>query len=366
MKNVYQELKKIMDHEKQEDHSSALVFSGISKKTQQIQSISPLTGDASLRQYYRIQQKNGKTMILMKTQPFIKDGSRYPFLSVQKYLQSCKVEVPDIFYQDARRGWIFLEDLGDITLLKKLGQLQLKGYISEKSLYELALNSLIQLQIHASPDGLKWKKNQKTVLEAFCLKFDFEKLMWEVHFTLENFYIHFLKRKIKQKEYQNIIKNFGKICKFLAQQPTVLTHRDFHSRNIMVTKNLKGTSRCVMIDFQDARMGPLQYDLVSLLKDSYYQLSDMEIQSLIHYYLNRYESIAEKTIHRDHFMHVFDLMAIQRNFKAIGSFASFMNHRNDSQYLKYIGTSFENIRKTLIRYPEYSTLFESLFYHYHF
>lgn len=156
---------------------------------------------------------------------------------------------------------------------------------------------------------------------------------------------------------------FQEICRVLAAEPKVLTHRDFHSRNVMV---LPQGPEFVMIDFQDARMGPAQYDLVSLLRDSYYQLEETQVQRLLSYYVVRFEAISGKALSRERFQEVFDYMTIQRNFKAIGSFASFMNRRNDPAYLKYIGNTFENIRRTLLKYPQFSELREVLFHYYYF
>jgi aminoglycoside/choline kinase family phosphotransferase len=121
-----------------------------------------------------------------------------------------------------------------------------------------------------------------------------------------------------------------------------------------------------MIDFQDARLGPAQYDLASLLKDSYYQLEESQIQRLLDYFVIRWEAVSGERLDRAHFEYVFDLMAIQRNFKAIGSFASFLNKRGNATYLKYIGNTFENIRRTFLKYPQYSRLREVLFHYYYF
>jgi aminoglycoside/choline kinase family phosphotransferase len=158
----------------------------------------------------------------------------------------------------------------------------------------------------------------------------------------------------------------SQICQILADEPTVFTHRDFHSRNIMAVPGNEGKPRLVMIDFQDGRMGPAQYDLASLLKDSYYQIEEAQIERLLDYYLVRREALSGAKIDRDHFIKVFDLMSVQRNFKAIGSFASFLNRRGNPGYLKYIGNTFENIRRTLLKYPEYSDLREVLFHYYYF
>ena len=124
--------------------------------------------------------------------------------------------------------------------------------------------------------------------------------------------------------------------------------------------------RLVMIDFQDARLGPAVYDLASLLKDSYYQLEEVQIERLLDYYIARYEAASGEGMDRAHLRKMFDLMSVQRNFKAIGSFASFLMKRGDPGYLKYIGNTFENIRRTLIKYPQYARLREVLFHYYYF
>ncbi len=190
--------------------------------------------------------------------------------------------------------------------------------------------------------------------------------MWEVNFTIEHFYKTYLARDLPKEDLEVITSSFTKICKTLAAQPTVFTHRDFHSRNIMITPISKEENRLVMIDFQDARMGPCQYDLASLLRDSYYQLDELQVRRLIEYYIVRREALSGERIDRDEFFRLFDLMAIQRNFKAIGSFASFLNRRGNPGYLKYIGNTFENIRRTLLKYPEFSQLREVLFHYYYF
>jgi aminoglycoside/choline kinase family phosphotransferase len=134
----------------------------------------------------------------------------------------------------------------------------------------------------------------------------------------------------------------------------------------MVVPQKNAEDRLVMIDFQDARMGPAQYDLASLLRDSYYQLEESQIQRLLDYYVIRWEAVTGKRIDRAQFEYVFDLMSVQRNFKAIGSFASFHNKRGNATYLKYIGNTFENIRRVLLKYPSYSALREVLFHYYYF
>jgi N-acetylmuramate 1-kinase len=317
-----------------------------------ITSVHRIPGDASTRRYYRI-TSGGKSYIAMQMEVFSEHGDELPFLRVQRHLSEAKVDVPQILDMDPARGYILLEDLGDITLLRRLQEVS--SVDVERHLYEKVIDQLIQLQVFASPE------KKPSNIQAYNLRFDHEKLMWEMNFTIEHFYQLHLKREMSAGDKKAMLDGLSEICTTLAAQPTVLAHRDFHSRNIMVADE-----RLVMIDFQDAQMGPAQYDLVSLLKDSYYQLEESQIKGLIHYYIARYEAISGKALNRDEFFYIFDLMAVQRNFKAIGSFASFLNRRGNATYLKYIGNTFENIRRTLLKYPQYSPLREGLFHYYYF
>lgn len=333
------------------------------KASKAIDSIVKLPGDASTRSYFRVTSA-GKTYIAMKMEAFDEHGDNLPFLVVQKHLASAGVDVPAVLDTDPAKGFILLEDLGDVTLLRELQEVSSDDV--ERHLYERVIDELVRLQVEASP------KRKPAQIEAYRLRFDREKLMWEVNFCVEHFYEKYLKRDLKAADRKIIQDGFEDICGQLAAEPTVLTHRDFHCRNIMVAPGESGANggksepRLVMIDFQDARMGPAQYDLASLLKDSYYQLEEVQIQRLMNYYVARWEALSGERLDRERFHKVFDLMHVQRNFKAIGSFASFLNRRGNATYLKYIGNTFENIRRTLLKYPEYSRLREVLFHYYYF
>jgi aminoglycoside/choline kinase family phosphotransferase len=335
-------------------------LSGWVKASKAIDSLVKLPGDASTRSYYRV-GSGDRTYIAMKMEEFTEHGDNLPFLVVQRHLASAGVDVPAVLDTDPKRGFILLEDLGDITLLREL-----QGVCSadvERHLYERVIDELVRLQVEASP------KRKPAPIEAYKLRFDHEKLMWEVNFCIEHFYETYLKRAIRPEDRKIMVDGFSEICSTLANEPTVLTHRDFHCRNVMVTPGADGNKdkpRLVMIDFQDARLGPAQYDLASLLKDSYYQLEEEQLQHLINYYVARWEGLSGERLDREHFRYIFDLMHVQRNFKAIGSFASFLNRRGNATYLKYIGNTFENIRRTLLKYPRYAQLREVLFHYYYF
>jgi aminoglycoside/choline kinase family phosphotransferase len=351
---VIEEIRKIMENQ---------IVEFVSTSASGLESLVKLPGDASSRKYYRAILKDGhgvKSMIVMKAEPFVDQGLELSFLVVRDHLERSGVRVPRVHDVDPARGLVLLEDLGDVTLLRLLQECA--DSESERHYYERVIDALVQLQVRAGPEGAARK------IEAFSLEFDLEKLMWETHFTIEHFYEKYLKREISAEHRKILEDGFHEICSRLAAEPRVLAHRDFHSRNVMVLPGTgpQGQAEYVMIDFQDARMGPAQYDLVSLLKDSYYQLDEAQIQRLIDYYIARYEALSGQSLDRQRFIEIFDIMAVQRNFKAIGSFASFLNRRGDASYLKYIGNTFENIRRTLLKYPRYSPLREVLFHYYYF
>lgn len=327
----------------------------LSKVTGDLSRWEKLPGDASTRKYYRLAHGD-LSYILMSAEPFASEGERYPFLEVRAHLAHSGVDVPNVIEVDPTGGFILLEDLGDQTLLKRLETVSDPDV--ERQHYERAIDALVQLQYAGAPTKARHP------IAAFSQRFDYEKLMWEVKFAIEHFYLGILKRQMSPDDHAVLLDGFDKICKILARQPTVLTHRDYHSRNIMLPKGK--SDRFVMIDFQDARMGPAQYDLASLLRDSYYQLPETQVRKLVDYYLARWKAVSGESLRRRSFLRIFDLMSVQRNFKAIGSFASFMNKRGDPGYLKYIGNTFENIRRNLLKFPEFSRLREVLFHYYYF
>ena len=131
----------------------------------------------------------------------------------------------------------------------------------------------------------------------------------------------------------------------------VVCHRDYHSRNIMVVNE-----EVVVIDFQDARMGLPQYDLVSLLEDCYYKVSRDNKHDLKMIYWDNFLQKNCPQESKEEYLRLYDLMTIQRTFKALGSFAYIYKNRNDIRYLKYIGYAFENLRDVLFRYDEFRDL----------
>lgn len=294
--------------------------------------ISPLAGDASSRKYYRIISQQ-QSWVLMQWEPF--NPESYPFLSVLNHFKQSGVHVPQVVAVSGKEGLLLLEDLGDLTLERKFWENQNQEVALPY--YKKTLDEILKVHFLAS-------KN-KGPCTAFGIQFDTEKLLWELNYGFEHLVLGVLKFIPKNNSTQKI---FLDICEKLNREPKFIAHRDYHSRNVMLKFD-----EVVLIDFQDARMGAIQYDLVSLLRDSYVNISDEIEQTLLNYYLERAASYLPKDFSREHFDYIYNLQTIQRCFKACGSFASFYQTRGDTRYLKYLLPTLRRVIKSVSHFPEY-------------
>lgn len=312
-----------------------------------LEEIDKLTGDASTRRYYRLFTNQG-TFVVCLDNPFTESAETHPFLSVQQFLANNKVKVPAILDHNLSRGYLLQEDLGNTTLLHHMSSITSRE--EEFQIYKKIVDQLMEL--HRIPQSAVTNPN------LFKLKFDFQKYMDETRFTFK-YFLNFFSKIQDENIVSELESLFEPIMQRLASKPMVITHRDFHSRNIMVNKG-----EYVFIDFQDARWGIPQYDLVSLLEDCYYKLDGENHRKLKEHYFN---SLGEKILgqSRDEFEDYFADMLIQRVFKAVGSFCYIYNWRKDDRYLKYIGFAMEKIRMVMMDNPRYSALQKKLFEHYY-
>jgi len=300
-----------------------------------------LKGDASDRSYFRVnyQVKSRPTedssIIIMQLKAA--DAGKEPdFNRMQKFLIHLDIPVPEILYYDVERGLLFLEDGGDTHLEDLARNSNIIPW------YKKAIDLIVTMQTRVT-------QNMRPYCPAFALKFDVEKLMWEMDFMIKHYIQGYLKRGLSQDEESKLRTALLGLCETLAAEEKVFVHRDFHSRNLMVRED-----DLMLIDFQDARMGPRQYDLVSLLKDSYVTLKEETRNELINYYLQRIEQEEGRPLPA--FREIFDLMSIQRNLKAIGTFAfQYMEHKNE-RYLQYLDPTLQHIRDTLQSRPDLEPL----------
>ena len=296
--------------------------------------VEKLTGDASTRKYYRVLTST-KSYVVCLDNPITDPQNEPTFLTLQKVLHEEKVRVPLIFDKDLGTGYILEEDLGDVTFLREISQIN--GPADELNFYYQAID--LMHSIH------KIKVEPYQDLPFSKLAFDTEKLYAEMEFTKKYFLKMYLGVDVNSMGVELLYKKLHDICFFLSGEPRVLVHRDYHSRNIMIKDGEQ-----IVIDFQDARMGTPIYDLVSLLEDCYYRISDKNKETLIRYYYETYFKNFDQTKTFDGFLYLYDMMAIQRVYKAIGSFAFIYADRKDQRYIKYMGFAFENIRNIMLKY----------------
>lgn len=297
--------------------------------------ILPLAGDASNRKYFRVVQSEN-SWVLMMWEPFNPD--EYPFLSVLQHFAQNGVHVPKVVGMSPSEGLVLLEDLGDLTLERRFWENQNQETVT--FFYRMALDEIIKIHGKATQN--------KSNCTAFKIQFDTEKLLWELNYGRDNLILGVLNANLSPKVQEELQKIFLNICETLHQEPKVICHRDYHSRNLMIKLD-----KMFVIDFQDARMGPIQYDLVSLFKDSYVDLEDETVKQLMSYYLEQSKEFLPKNFSKDHFDRIYEIQSLQRCFKACGSFASFYHQRGDKRYLKYLTPTLKRVLKCLIQFPQY-------------
>jgi len=301
-----------------------------------------LAGDASSRRYFRI-VSDQKSWVLMSWEAF--DSENYPFLSVRNHFDDCGVRVPRVEALDSSQGLVLLEDLGDLTLERRFWESQSQN--TSVVFYKMAIDEMVKIHFNAT--------EKKSNCTAFKIKFDTEKFLWEMNYGKDNLLSGLLKFQMSDKVTAEIQKIFLDICQRLDREPKRIAHRDYHSRNLMIKLD-----EMSVIDFQDARLGPVQYDLVSLLKDSYVDMNEEMCALLMEDYLQKMEDRTKTKFSRSEFNLIYELQSVQRCFKACGSFASFFHQREDRRYLKYLSGTLKRVMKSIEVFPEYKVFAQLL------
>ncbi len=266
-------------------------------------SVTQIQGDASSRQYFRVRDE--ERSLVACYDPLFEGSSppSYPFLVMHDLCVRHGIAVPAIMATDPQKGLLLLEDCGDF-LLQNLVGVETEKQIARR--YREIIDLLLQFQAINGPNNMV----------PFSLSFDKEKLMFEFDFFIRHALQEFFAPRFNQELIPRLRTEFASIAEILVKpQHFVLNHRDFHSRNILVHHD-----KAVVIDFQDARMGLAQYDAVSLIRDSYVQLNPSLTEELKAYHYNALRSEKLSTMSYDEYLYYFDIMAFQRNIKAIGTF----------------------------------------------
>ncbi|HSR70058.1 MAG TPA: phosphotransferase [Acidobacteriota bacterium] len=287
-------------------------------------SISKLVGDASSRQYYRLVRENGESFILAAyPEPF--NAREFPYKQVYDLLTEIGLPVPRMLALDGEHGIVLQQDLGDETLKKRL----VKASPQERQAYfRRAIDHMVTLQ----EEGTRALRPHWT---AYHLAFDEEKLRWELRFFKRYYVDHY--RKLSLTQGVALEEEFDDLAQELSRRPLRLCHRDYHVRNLMLHED-----RLFLIDFQDARRGPLTYDLVSLLKDSI-DLPQTELSSLVSYYRSR----SPQPVPEEDFLREFELMSVQRLLKALGTYAYQIVVRENFIYEQYVRGSLQRALRSV-------------------
>jgi N-acetylmuramate 1-kinase len=303
----------------------------------------PLTGDASDRKYFRIIPADGPAIVLALHATAI-EFATLAFARVATLMQQVPLPVPAILGHSDALGILALQDLGDVTLQAHLGAASPSEHAA---LYREAVSLVEQLQRRGdalrSPD-----------YPPYAIAFDVEKLTWELDFFLKHFVEGYRGVALSAAERAAFAGEWATIAGELAAEPRVLCHRDYHSRNLMLHDG-----SLHIIDFQDARMGPDTYDLASLLRDSYVDITDRDLDDLIAYFLalKTRDGVSPDA---DEFRRRFDLMAVQRNLKALGTFGYQTMTRSNPVYIKYMPRTLRYVRRNLEKHPRFTRLRELL------
>ena len=315
----------------------------------QVTTVVPLTGDASDRKYFRVLLRNAPTQVLA-VHPQAIEFERLPFANVSRLYSAMPVPVPRILGHSNPLGIIALEDLGDVTLQAHLGA---ASFTEHKALYREAVTLIDTLQRRgaelASPEYV-----------PYAIAFDVEKLTWELQFFTKHFLEGYRGAALSASARSALAAEYAAIVEELAAEPRVLCHRDYHSRNLMLHEG-----RLYIIDFQDTRMGPDTYDLVSLLRDSYMDFTEQQVEDLVAFFLalRGTPGGGHPASEAKEFRRRFDLMALQRNLKALGTFGFQTISRGNPVYIQYIPRTLNYVRGNMERDPRFGRLRELLAEH---
>jgi N-acetylmuramate 1-kinase len=308
----------------------------LSEKNIEAQSVVPLTGDASDRRYFRVLLKNGPPIVLaMHAGPI--DFAAMPFVSIARLLAAVPLPVPAILHHSNELGVLGLEDLGDVTLQAHLGT---ASPAEHAALYRQAVTLIVRMQ-------QRGEELRSDDYPPYRVAFDVDKLTWELEFFVKHYLLAYKGAALPDQDRNLLRQEWSSMVEELAADPRVLCHRDYHSRNLM----LHG-GQLYMIDFQDARMGPDTYDLASLLRDSYVDLTAPQVDELIAFFL----ALKGISGHDAEFRRRFDLMALQRNLKALGTFGYMTTSRNNTVYIQYIPRTLAYVKANLARHPRFERL----------
>ena len=287
--------------------------------------ITVASADASFRKYYRL-TNHLQSYLLMDSSLELK--SLKPFLAVTQKLITVNVQAPKILEQNLEEGFLILEDFGSTHYLDLLHA------DNFEALYKKAIDEIIKMQ-----------DADVSLLPIYNKDF----LLFEMDLMQTWYMEKLLPVSLSEKQKETIKNTLSSIADVVLEQPqNVFVHRDFHSRNIMLTKN----DSVGVIDYQDAMNGSITYDLASLLEDSYIEFERADILRLVLYFRDKKGlDIDDAT-----FIKWFDFTSMQRHIKVLGIFARLFKRDGKKGYLKDIPLTLKYLFDTAKLYDETKAL----------
>ena len=292
--------------------------------------LEPASADASFRRYFRAWAADGTTRVVMDAPPDKEDIG--PFLRVAALLAECEVHVPQVHAADSARGLVLLEDLGSELYLTRL-----RAGADPDVLYADALQALLRIQLHGREAARVLPPYDRAALER------------EMALMPEWFCARHLQLVLDDADRGVLAESFEFLTLEALAQPLVFVHRDYHSRNLM----LLPSANPGIIDFQDALLGPVGYDLVSLLKDCYIDWPRARVERWVSAYraqLLGCDGLAGAS--EQEFLRWFDLIGLQRHIKVLGIFARLWYRDGKHGYLADLPRTFGYVQDAVRRYPE--------------
>jgi len=300
----------------------------------EIFTIAPASADASFRRYFRATFADGTTKVVMDAPP--QHENCEPFLHIGRLFEDAGTHVPHVYAKDLTQGFLLLSDLGNTTYLQALSR------DNAKQLYSAATDALIDIQLASKKDELP--------------PYDEALLRRELNLFPEWYIGKHLGMTLSDKQKSKLEEAFARILANNLAQPCVYVHRDYHSRNLMVTEPNPG-----ILDFQDAVHGPITYDLASLFKDAYIKWEEDEVMD----WLIRYWEKARKAglpVREDfgEFYRDYEMMGVQRHIKVLGIFARLYHRDGKDGYLKDMPLVMDYLVRACERYIDLKPLLNLL------
>lgn len=295
-----------------------------------ILTVQPMAGDASVRRYSRVTTASG-TYIALDASELI--DSCAPFVAIAKALHVLGLQAPAILAADMQQGWLLLSDFGDQTYLRALTK------DNVDVLYQRALKALSILQT--------CREVPERTIPPFTKELMRQEWAWH-----QEWFLNVLLGLELGKNAEALNHCYELMVEAAASQPQVFMHRDYHSANLMVLDNDIG-----ILDFQDAFIGPVTYDLASLLRDCYIDWPPEKVKTWVNDYLRMLQAQQLLTdVTPQQFLYWFDLMSMQRHLKALFTFARKHLRDQDSSYLKHVPRTLNYLIQTSKQYPEFAPL----------